>query len=104
MEGAHEVGGSYRNDYVLAQSVERAVAAAKGKAMKRLEHKMARFIEGKPFALKVEALGNASARAEACPGGRLRLCSATPRHASGKRLELRRVGLGGATFKVTPSA
>ncbi len=54
-EGAQEVG-FYRNEYVLAQSEERAIAAAKAKAMKRLERKAARFIEGKPFALKVESV------------------------------------------------
>jgi hypothetical protein len=52
-EGTEEVG-FYRNEYVVAQSEEDAIAAAKRKAMKRLKRKAARFVEGKPFTLKVE--------------------------------------------------
>lgn len=54
-EGAQEVG-FYRNEYVMAQSEECAIAAAKTKAMRRLERRSARFIEGKPFTLKVESV------------------------------------------------
>lgn len=46
--------GFYRNEYVMSLSEQRAVAAAKAKTMKRLERKGARFIDGKPFELKVE--------------------------------------------------
>jgi hypothetical protein len=53
-EGDTEEFGFYRNEYVAASSEERAVAAAMAKTMKRLERKATRFVEGKPFTLKVE--------------------------------------------------
>ncbi len=54
LEGDTKELGFYRNEYVASSSEERAVATAKAKAMKRLERKGAKFIEGKPFTLKVE--------------------------------------------------
>lgn len=56
LSGDNQEVGFYRNEYVVAQSVERAIAAAKTKALKRLERKAARFIEGKPFTLRVESI------------------------------------------------
>lgn len=46
--------GFYRNEYVASLSEERAVAAAKAKTLQRLARKGARFVDGKPFVLKVE--------------------------------------------------
>ena len=46
--------GFYRNEYVVARSDVRAIDAAKAKAMKRLERSATKFVEGKPFSLKVE--------------------------------------------------
>lgn len=54
LEGDTEEFGFYRNEYVASSSEERAVAVAKAKTMKRLESKAPKFIEGKPFTLKVE--------------------------------------------------
>ncbi len=53
-EGDTEEFGFYRNEYVAALSEGRAVAAEKAKTTRRLERKGIRFIEGKPFTLKVE--------------------------------------------------
>lgn len=53
-EGDTEEFGFYRNEYVASSTVEGAVAAAKAKTMKRLERKAIKFIDGKPFTLKVE--------------------------------------------------
>lgn len=49
-----EEKGFYHNEFVLALSEQRAIAAAKSKTMKRLARLAPRFIEGKPFTLQVE--------------------------------------------------
>jgi hypothetical protein len=54
LEGDSRALGFYRNEYVVAFSEEQAVTAAKAKTMRRLESKGAKFIDGKPFVLRVE--------------------------------------------------
>ena len=54
LEGDSRELGFYRNEYVASSSEQQAVAAAKIKTIKRLQRKGAKFIEGRPFTLRVE--------------------------------------------------
>lgn len=48
--------GFYRNEYVAAWSEERAIAAAKAKALRRFAERSAEMVEGRPMTLKVEEI------------------------------------------------
>ncbi|MBX3588697.1 MAG: hypothetical protein KF796_18860 [Ramlibacter sp.] len=55
-EGIKVEYGFYRNEYVAAWSEEKAIAAAKAKALRKFSGRSAEMIEGRPMTLKVEEI------------------------------------------------
>ena len=55
-EGVKVEFGFYRNEYVASWSKERAIAAAKARALRKFADRPAEMIEDRPMTLKVEKI------------------------------------------------